>query len=642
MFKTLLVKEWKDKALLVAFGLGITGLMLTVFIVSGDNKDLRELIPATFLIFFFPVFGAMLGAGAFEAEFRDGAWTYLLSRPVRKETVWSAKLVALLSILAGFWLAFVGLMAVVPGLGDVIAGFNLPKMIGSGLSLFPLILLSSLFFFSIAFSFSILTDKQLSLVFGSLFLGFVLEGALFFFAFLAAGRVMETRTGRFPMLGVFNLGLVLSSLAFLAASLLTFLKSDFSQPKRKAKALAIWCLLFLAATWAMSAAWPALRPGPKEEISSEIDVAGNEAFLSTNRGLYRYNLESDKFKRIVRWRDGYPHNVAGGGKVLYVVGYGFPGGQALWAANTDGSDKRLLLGSSQGEARVYRWFQDLQLSPGGKTAAFLYQEVSDISPRGHERFLASIGTDGTGLKKLAPLEPALVGDGYMVGILAWLESPDGLLMMAGSPQKGAAVLWRYDLSSGVQTKLFESPWPALFVPNPAGNSALLITRKEKFVGPIDVSLLDLATGAATPVMTIERPEKPSLWHTITSIVWNADGDKIAFLARQEGGLLRPAVYLLKEHRLVTSEDVSVQGSLDFSPSLAWAEGGRELVLAASPERALRILGPDLAGIRTMAIPASIGERFRAWFTGDAVLLADYVNEAVWRLDLATEKWKRVW
>jgi ABC-type transport system involved in multi-copper enzyme maturation permease subunit len=144
MFKTLLIKEWKDKALLTAFGLGIMGLMLASFLLFGNDQDLRELIPATFLIFFFPVIGAMLGAGAFESEFRDGAWTYLLSRPVRKETIWSAKLAALLSILAGFWLVFIGLMAVVPGLGDVIAGFNLPKIVGSGLSLFPLILLSLL------------------------------------------------------------------------------------------------------------------------------------------------------------------------------------------------------------------------------------------------------------------------------------------------------------------------------------------------------------------------------------------------------------------------------------------------------------------------------------------------------------------
>jgi len=656
MFKTLLIKEWKDKALLVAFGLGIMGLMLASFLLFGNDQDLRELIPATFLIFFFPVIGAMLGAGAFESEFRDGAWTYLLSRPVRKETIWSAKLVALLLILAGFWLVFIGLMAVVPGLGDVIAGFNFPKIVGSGLSLFPLILLSSLFFFSIAFSFSILTDKQLSLVFGSLFLGFVLESVLFFFAFQAVGRAMLTHAGQFPTLGAFILSLVLSSLAFLAASLLTFLKTDFSQPNRKTRALAIWCLLFLAAAWALSAAWPVLRPGPKEELDGGIWVVGKEAFLSTNRGLYRYDAESDRFKKIIRLRSEYPHYVTGGGKVLYVLGYDRPEGPALWVANTDGSGKRLLVGGGgwhrrrqrgQGGTPVYIWFQSILLSPDGKTAALLYEEASDAAPREHKTSLASIGTDGTGLTKLSPPDPRTAGNGeeFSWGApLAWLESPDGLLIVAYPPasprQARPTGLWRYDLASGAQAKLFESPRIAGFYPDPTGKSVLMVTRKNISAGPVDVSLLDLATGTETPVTTIERSETP-LWPTITSIVWSADGDKIAFLARQAGGLLRPAVYLLKERRLVLPDDVQVHELLLWA-SLDWTADGLKLVLADPAARSLQIMGPDLDWKTTMAVPASMSQRFRARPVGDAVLVSDPDNEAVWRLDLKTEKWKKVW
>jgi Tol biopolymer transport system component len=212
-------------------------------------------------------------------------------------------------------------------------------------------------------------------------------------------------------------------------------------------------------------------------------------------------------------------------------------------------------------------------------------------------------------------------------------------MMAGSPQRGAAVLWRYDLSSGVQTKLFESPWPALFVPNPAGNSALMITRKDRFAGPVDVSLLDLATGTETPVTTIERSETP-LWPTIASIVWSADGDKIAFLARQDGGLLRPAVYLMKERRLVLPDDVQVHELLEWA-SLGWTTDGLKLVLADPAARSLRITGPDLDWKTTMAVPASMSPRFRAWPFGNAVLVSDHDNEAVWRLDLMTEKWKKI-
>jgi len=651
MFKTLLIKEWKDKAPLVAFGLGIMALMLAAFLVLGDDQDLRELIPATFLIFFFPVIGAMLGAGAFESEFRDGAWTYLLSRPVRKETIWLAKLVASLSILAGSWLLFIGLLAVAPGLEEVVSGLKLPDMLGSGLALFPLILLSSLFFLSIAFSLSILTDKPLSLVFGSLFLGFVLEGVLFVFAFLAQGRAMLTQSGRFPMLGVFNLGLVLSSLAFLAASLLTWLKADFSQSRIKTGALARWCLLFLAAAWALSAAWPALRPGPKEEIGS-IEVVGNEAVLSTSKGLYHYELESGRFRKIVRLRLDWGCSAVGGGKVLYVAGHDLQGGFELWVANTDGSDKRLLWGSGRGDMSVSFWPGTPRISPDGKTAVFAYEETSETSPRSHVRSLASIGTEGRGLKKLAPLDPVLAGEGEQSAtiIRGWLGSPDGLLMWARPLKAGSGPrtvrtpynVWRYDLASGAQIKLFESPGSVSLVPNPAGNMALLISEKDQ-AGPIDISLLDLKTGTTTPISTIERPGKGTpLWSAIEHSAWSGDGDRVGFLIHREGHLPTPAVYSGKDRRLVMGPGIRLQESPDLSNGLAWIGDGTKLAVTAVRDRSIYVLGPDLALEKTVPVPPSVNGRFRVWPVGAAVLLTDQENQAIWRLDLKTDKWKRIW
>ncbi len=49
MFKALLVKEWKEKASLAAFGLGLMIVFLAAFLVFGDSQDLRDLIPAGFL-----------------------------------------------------------------------------------------------------------------------------------------------------------------------------------------------------------------------------------------------------------------------------------------------------------------------------------------------------------------------------------------------------------------------------------------------------------------------------------------------------------------------------------------------------------------------------------------------------------------
>jgi hypothetical protein len=56
---------------------------------------------------------------------------------------------------------------------------------------------------------------------------------------------------------------------------------------------------------------------------------------------------------------------------------------------------------------------------------------------------------------------------------------------------------------------------------------------------------------------------------------------------------------------------------------------------------LTILGLGLALTKEVPVPASVGERFMAWSVGDAVLVSDHDNEAVWRLDLKTEKWKKI-
>jgi hypothetical protein len=93
--------------------------------------------------------------------------------------------------------------------------------------------------------------------------------------------------------------------------------------------------------------------------------------------------------------------------------------------------------------------------------------------------------------------------------------------------------------------------------------------------------------------------------------------------------------------LVSSDDVRVKESRELA-SLGWAPDGLKLMLADPSGRSLRILGPDLAWNTTIPVPASVGGEFTACPAGDAVLVSDYANVAVWRLDLKTEKWKKIW
>jgi len=642
MFKTLLIKEWKEKALLAVFGLGVTVAFLAAFLSFGDNPDLRELIPATFLIFFFPFIGVMLGAGAFESEFRNGAWAYLLSRPVRKETIWLAKLTALLSILAAFWLIFIGLMTVVPGLGEVVRGFMFPDILDAGLELFPLILLSSVLYFSAAFSMSILSDRQLSLVFGSLFLGFSLQGLLFYFAFQAEWRGMLSNAGMFPWIDAYKLALVLSSLAFLGASFLTFRRADFSQPKKKAGSLAKYSAVFLVLAWMLAAAWPAVRPGPREELSSGIEISGGEAFFSTSKGLFRYDIAGDKLRKIARWGIEYPGHVIGGGKVVYAASSSEFETPRLRMMNPDGSGKTLLAGGGQNAFPADSYFQGYLISPDGKTVVVSVRK-NEVRPRRDPRnSLWSIRSDGTGLKRLPPLPAALDGQGDVsawLNLHAWDRSSDTLLL-SYHRYGGAMGLWTYDLVTGACALLFENPRPFACLVSPFRDVALLIFRRE-IEGPVEVQLLDISTAERSSVMKLEKLGG-SVWFSVWRPAWNREGDKVAFLTGRNGVGATPAVYDMKERRLVRPDIVQVTASEGSSPpSLGWIGGGK-LILGVPQEHALRILDLSLAGEKTIPVPAHVEANFAVWPANDVVLLMDLQKDAVWRLDIKTEKWKKIW
>ena len=659
MFKTLLIKEWKERALIALFGLGLMVIFVAAFLIYGGSLDFRDLIPAGFLIIFFPFLGLVLGAGAFESELRNDAWAYLLSRPVRKETIWLAKLTALLSIMAGFWLVFLGLMAAVPQLGEVVAGYRFPEVFEAGLEFFPMILLSSVFYFSIAFSLSTLSERQFGLVFGSLFLGFVLQGLLTYFAFQAEGRGLLSHAGWFPWLDAYKLALVLSSLAFLGASLITFRKADFSQPKRKAVSLAKYSLLFLALAWLLAAAWPAVRPGPKEELTDVIDVVGGDAFFSTTRGLYRYDVARDKVRRLAGRSFDNGRYVIAGGKILYSLYDRRNGFSALYVMKTDGSDKKLLVDSGKDADVASKPIVSYSyaLSPDGKTAVVPSEEIEVLSRRRriaaaadwtyiktYKRTLWSVRTDGTGYRKLPPLVLAGNGKEYSwVSIVAWPPTPNRLLLVARLAEGGAG-LWTYDMATGAQTCLFEGPRIA---PGPAspGGDAVVVTCQAEAKGPVEILLLDSVSGEIIPMMKIESPEGSI--YGIASPVWSRAGDRVAFLVRKGRGVFSVAVYSRPERRLIEAlnlpaEEPSPKALSFLYPSIDWIGEGSTLILGVPQERCLKVLRPDLTVRKKLPVPSGFGKSYHVWAAGDAVLVEDFENEAIWRLDLKTEKWKRIY
>jgi hypothetical protein len=338
---------------------------------------------------------------------------------------------------------------------------------------------------------------------------------------------------------------------------------------------------------------------------------GSEAFFSTTRGFYRYDIVRDDLKKVAKWGtyrwSPYPSGsfFIAGGQVLYGVhSWNQQSNPELRIMNTDGSGKRLLVGGGPDGLPLWPGYSSFLLSPDGKMAVYFTDQSDETVPGSRpDPRMVSIRTDGTGLKKLPPFDPAQAVTGGYTWMRAWLEPSNTLLLMVRSERSPWSLL-TYNLATGAQARLFETPRAGSFTISPSGDK-VFIAHQPEVGGPTDVILLDIASSEFTPVMKVENPGG-STWGSVRRPVWNRKGDKVAFLVQQDGGVFSPAVYLLKERRVVTLNNVRVRERLNSTPPLGWTSGDAKLVLAIPEERSLKILDPGLAVERAVPVPASIG------------------------------------
>jgi hypothetical protein len=75
---------------------------------------------------------------------------------------------------------------------------------------------------------------------------------------------------------------------------------------------------------------------------------------------------------------------------------------------------------------------------------------------------------------------------------------------------------------------------------------------------------------------------------------------------------------------------------------AWLAGGRGLVVLDREARGLRILGPDLSEVETVSLPRGLDDPAGLSAVGNAALVGDSRTDTLWRLDLKTKRWKRLY
>jgi hypothetical protein len=655
MFTTLYIKELKEKALLFFFELGIlTLLILAAQSVFREKKDIREWLIYAVLMLFYPFAALILGAAGFDAEYRQGAWAYLFSRPVRKAEIWLAKFAALLSMLAALWLVFVALWVAVPGIREIRAWPMLGKV---GLTLeseFPWwsILLSG-FLLTVAFSLSLLHERQFNILFLALIVGFFLPAA--------AWAVLNTKAGGFlawlsperalPTFLVFH---ALVALAFAAASVLTLVRSDFSQPRKLTLSFVRWFTSLLVLAVAGTAAWPTLMPVKGERYFYLFTSSGGEAHYVTERGVFEYSASKRRIEWVVKGKQiDYWGASASGGKIAY-SGYDIRSkddwAEELWVANADGSGRKRIIGRGPRENEL-TWedsIGSLLISPDGAKVAILSRSIY-YHPWGKRRPPLRIAyTDGTRLESL-PDDPALfetpADRRFYFYLVAW--APDGnavLISKIGSGWPSAVSLWLYDLGSRTARKVLDNAAVASWrMPSPRGDFLLAIKYQKSPGAPWRLALLDLKTMATTDIGGRTPDDQGQV---SSQISWDPEGNRMAYLCRrkQAGG---PDAYFLVLYSMsqqkTLAESVMTRSEASarlYSPS--WTADGAKIVVIDKEAGALRVFSLGLKEIERIAFPHRLATPADLQVVGDQALVGDNDTNSLWRCDLVKKTWKRLY
>jgi ABC-type transport system involved in multi-copper enzyme maturation permease subunit len=651
MLIALFIKEWREKALIFFFELGLLVLLIGAqFFVQ--NQDLREWLVYAVLMLFFPFAALILGAAGFEAEYRHGAWAYLFSRPIRRSSIWLAKFGALLTMFTVLWLVFLAAWAALPEIRSLAAGPReiLEYIVADGFPWWSLGL--TLFLLVVAFSLSIIHERQLQLMFLSLVLGLFLMTAAWaltvskaagFMAWLDPAKALRTLL----------LSLVLIAFAFIGASLSTLVRSDFSQPRNRTRTYVAWFVPLLILAVAITVATALWVPMPAERSLYHIGSYDGKAFFRTERGIIAYDAKSGDFRRLTHSKHiSYLVSSFAAGHLAYLV-YDVKSAHdavgEVWVVNADGSGRARVLGRDAPAP----WpadpdIQDILISPDGRKVAVLTRSAA---PQGSHKILTSTlwtaNADGSGLEKLHAESWETTG-GYsslMTFFVGWGRQGNALLIRTtvtkASSKVTAQALWLYDVDARTMSKIQDDAVPASWRESmrPGGDLLAIRYPTGDRISTRRLALLDLSTMERTDIA--EGPQS-----TLSRIQWDPSGERMSYCMKrtEPGGRSYDvlAIYSLPAHRTVAEKVIAMGKSEETLSGASWMPDGRSLVSCDSEDRRLIFLGPDLQETGRIDLPARIKKPWGLTVIGNQVLIGDSATNSLWRLDLKTKSWKKIY
>jgi len=655
MFAALYFKEWREKALVFFFELGILVLLLAAPFVMREKADLQEWLVYAILLLFFPFAALVLGASGFEAEYRQGAWAYLFSRPVSRPAIWLAKFSALLSMLVALWAVFLVAWAALPSVRALagLPSFLLP-LYDFARSDFPWWSLGlSLFFLTVAFSLSLLHERQFNILFAALVLGLLFPAA--------AWNLMLSKTGGFmawlapaKAFRTLLVSQILTALAFAGAALRTIARSDFSQPRKQMRTFAGSFAVFIGLAAAGTVGSAVLIPIPSERNLDLMGSSDGKAVYATERGVFSYDAASGRVRWLTRRRnlDYWPSSISSGQLAYTVLEIQGPRDaiQEIWVANTDGTGRRRLVGrDTTGAWSPEDSVQDLSISPDGRTIAILTRSGPDRqkSPIPTATTLWTVNSDGSGLEPWS-LE-TILADGpttnLWLSFVTWAREGKVLVFVKRQSVEAGVrwSLWAYDLDLKTASKVRDDAVPASrwWGRDSRLRDILAIRYPHGDEGPRTLALLNLATGEETEIAGSEELYP-------FSARWDPTGEKLLIFDKRPDPEGRAScfltVYSVAAGKAVAERAVAGPGKDAYAYGTAWMPDGR--VLALDPDgRYLRIFGPDLQDAGRIDLPARIQKPSWLVNVGDKILLEDEKDgrsRPLWRLDVETKRWKRIY
>jgi hypothetical protein len=662
MFIALVIKEWREKALIFLFELAVLAGLLGAQHLVRANRDLREWFIFAILLLFFPFAALILGTSGFETEFRQGAWAYLFSRPLSRAMVWWAKFAALLGLVAALWLVFLAVWAVLPAI-RVTAVWPSAFINELAAVKFPWWSLGlSSFMFIVAFTLAFLNERYFNLLFVSLTFGLALPTAGWSLYYGRAGRFLAwiSEEKAFRTLIV---GLALMALAFIGASLLTLVRADFSQPRKRIGSFARWFVPLLLAGQAFTVATAFWVPVPGEHFLYPMGSTDQVAVYSTERGLFVYDASSVKIHWLEKNRRNlFELNSISSRRIAY-VSYEYVSRNDLreevWFSDSDGQSRTRVLGpDTPGPWPKDASIRGLLISPDGRQLAVLAKEFRR-SPgnRISERCtLWTVNVDGSGLEQW-PLDGfglsdnrdfSLDGLGISgnrdLSLVAWGKEPNVLVISRRYRYPSKPVgqsLWLYDLDRRTVAEVYDDAGQASWRTPLSPRGDLLAVRYPygSPTGPRTLALLDLKTQAKSVIVEDTRL-------MMSGFQWDPTGKLVSYILvkTEEGGTASfiVAVYALSEKKVVSEKVITSSKRWAAYLSSAWMPDGRSLVVADGDGRNLLFLGSDLQETGRVPLPAWITGPRGIAVLGRQLLIADGGTGSLWRLDLESKRWKRIY